>query len=109
MTTTSASPWKPSADPGIGLATYLRQIAADAARTVRRARIRAQSAAVGRTAAEQPEARSFYQDWGTPTTTPTDMAVFEPGQIVIVEWRDALPKEANKQRPAVVIEDACNC
>jgi mRNA interferase MazF len=34
------------------------------------------------------------------------MAVFEPGQIVIVEWRDALPKEANKQRPAVVIEDA---
>jgi hypothetical protein len=53
---------------GIGLATYLRQIAADAARNVRRARIRAQSAAVGRTAAEQPEARSFYQDWGTPTT-----------------------------------------
>jgi mRNA-degrading endonuclease toxin of MazEF toxin-antitoxin module len=30
---------------------------------------------------------------------------FDPGQIVIVEWRDALPKEANK-RPAVVIEDA---
>jgi hypothetical protein len=53
---------------GIGLATYLRQIAADAARNVRRARIRAQSAAVGRTVAAQPEARSFYRDWGTPTT-----------------------------------------
>lgn len=53
---------------GIGLATYLRQIAAEAAGNVRRARIRAQSAAVGRTAAEQRAARSFYQDWGTPTT-----------------------------------------
>jgi hypothetical protein len=53
---------------GIGLATYLRQIAAEAARNVRRARIRAQSAVVGRTVAAQPEARSFYQDWGTPTT-----------------------------------------
>jgi mRNA-degrading endonuclease toxin of MazEF toxin-antitoxin module len=34
------------------------------------------------------------------------MPAFEPGQIVTVEWRDALPKEANKRRPAVVIEDA---
>jgi len=34
-----------------------------------------------------------------------DVAAFEPGQIVIVDWRDALPKEANKRRPAVVIED----
>jgi len=34
------------------------------------------------------------------------MAAFEPGQIVIVDWRDALPKEANKRRPAVVIEDS---
>ena len=33
------------------------------------------------------------------------MADFEPGQIVIVDWRDALPKEANKRRPAVVVED----
>jgi len=53
---------------GIGLATYLRQIAAEAARNVRRARIRAQSAAVGRAAAWQSDARSFYQDWGSPTT-----------------------------------------
>jgi mRNA interferase MazF len=34
------------------------------------------------------------------------MARFEPGQIVIVDWRDALPKEANKLRPAVVIQDS---
>jgi hypothetical protein len=53
---------------GIGLATYLRQIAAEAARNVRRARIRAQSAAVGRAAAGRPDVREFYQDWGTPTT-----------------------------------------
>jgi len=34
------------------------------------------------------------------------MAAFEPGQIVVVDWRDGLPKEANKLRPAVVIEDS---
>lgn len=27
------------------------------------------------------------------------------GQIVVADWRDALPKEANKRRPAVVVED----
>lgn len=34
------------------------------------------------------------------------MAEFEAGQIVVADWRDALPKEANKLRPCVVIEDA---
>lgn len=34
------------------------------------------------------------------------MAKFESGDIVIVDWRDALPKEANKHRTAVVIEDS---
>jgi mRNA-degrading endonuclease toxin of MazEF toxin-antitoxin module len=34
------------------------------------------------------------------------MADFEAGQIVIADWRDALPKEANKRRPSIVIEDA---
>ncbi|HVA32553.1 MAG TPA: type II toxin-antitoxin system PemK/MazF family toxin [Candidatus Baltobacteraceae bacterium] len=30
----------------------------------------------------------------------------KPGQIVVIDWRgDALPKEANKQRPCVVVED----
>ena len=28
------------------------------------------------------------------------------GQIVVVDWRDALPKEPNKGRPAVVVEDS---
>lgn len=28
------------------------------------------------------------------------------GQIVFVDWRDALPKEPNKRRPAVLIEDS---
>lgn len=33
------------------------------------------------------------------------MAAFSGGQIVVVDWRDALPKEPNKLRPAVVVED----
>ena len=33
------------------------------------------------------------------------MDQFEPGQIVLADWRDALPKEPNKLRPAIVVED----
>jgi mRNA-degrading endonuclease toxin of MazEF toxin-antitoxin module len=33
------------------------------------------------------------------------MAAFRAGQIVIADWRDALPKEPSKLRPAVVVED----
>jgi mRNA interferase MazF len=33
------------------------------------------------------------------------LAGFEPGQIVIADWRDALPREPNKLRPAIVVED----
>ena len=33
------------------------------------------------------------------------MAGFSGGQIVIADWRDALPREPNKLRPAVVVED----
>ncbi len=33
------------------------------------------------------------------------MATFEAGQIVIADWRDAIPREPNKLRPAIVIED----
>lgn len=40
-----------------------------------------------------------------PPTIPS-MPAFAPGQIVLVDWRDALPKEPNKRRPAVVVEDA---
>ena len=34
------------------------------------------------------------------------MASFEAGQIVIADWRDAIPREPSKRRPAVVIEDS---
>jgi GNAT superfamily N-acetyltransferase len=51
---------------GVGLATYLRDLAAQAARDVRRARIRDQSAQVARRVAEDPDALSFYEDWGSP-------------------------------------------
>jgi predicted transcriptional regulator len=50
----------------IGLATLLRQIAADAARQAKRKRIREQSEAVGRYVASHPEAKEFYEFWGTP-------------------------------------------
>jgi hypothetical protein len=50
----------------IGLATLLRQIAKEAARQVKRKRIREQSEAVGRYVANYPEAKEFYEFWGTP-------------------------------------------
>ena len=50
----------------IGLSTYLRQIAIEAAMRLRRERIRAQSRAVGEYVAASPEAAAFYQEWGTP-------------------------------------------
>jgi mRNA interferase MazF len=34
------------------------------------------------------------------------LAGFAPGQIVIVDWRDALPREPSKLRPAIVVEDS---
>jgi GNAT superfamily N-acetyltransferase len=49
---------------GIGLATYLRRLASEAAREARRTRIKAESAAVARYIAENPEARAFMEDWG---------------------------------------------
>jgi mRNA interferase MazF len=33
------------------------------------------------------------------------LARFRAGQIVVADWRDALPREPNKLRPAVVIEN----
>jgi len=50
----------------IGLATLLRQIAKEAARRVKRKRIREQTAAVGRHVATSPEAAEFCEFWGTP-------------------------------------------
>jgi GNAT superfamily N-acetyltransferase len=52
---------------GVGIATYLRDLAANQAKQVRRLRIRAESARVGALyAAGQPEAREFYDAWGAP-------------------------------------------
>jgi len=49
---------------GVGLATLLRELAAGAARDAKRARIRAQSAAVAKLVNEDEEAARFYEDWG---------------------------------------------
>ena len=51
---------------GIGLASYLRQMAAKAARDATRARLRAGSAAVATHIAEDRSARNFMGEWGTP-------------------------------------------
>ena len=50
----------------MGLSAYLREVASEEARRVRRERIRAQSEAVGAYIASSPEARAFYEFWGTP-------------------------------------------
>lgn len=34
------------------------------------------------------------------------MSVFRAGQIVLADWRDGLPSEPNKLRPAIVVEDS---
>jgi hypothetical protein len=50
----------------IGLSTLLREIATEAARQAKRRRIREQTEAVGRYVASNPEAKEFYEFWGTP-------------------------------------------
>jgi hypothetical protein len=52
---------------GIGLSTYLRELAANEAKRLRRERILAQSRAVGAYVAVSPEGQAFYEQWGTPT------------------------------------------
>jgi GNAT superfamily N-acetyltransferase len=51
---------------GVGLSTYLRQLATETAHRLRRERIRRQSKAVGERVARSPEAAGFYEVWGTP-------------------------------------------
>ena len=34
----------------------------------------------------------------------SDFGPVRAGDIVVADWRDAAPKEANKQRPAIVVE-----
>ncbi len=55
----------------MGLSSYLRLIAAEAAERVRRERIRRQSEAVGAYVARSEHARGFYEDWGS-LLTPDD-------------------------------------
>ena len=56
-----------AAEHGIGLATYLRELAAERAKAVRKAQIRAESRRVGEAVQKDPEARVFYESWGTPS------------------------------------------
>jgi GNAT superfamily N-acetyltransferase len=51
---------------GVGLSTYLRQLATETAQRLRRERIRRQSRAVAEHVARSPEAAEFYEEWGTP-------------------------------------------
>jgi hypothetical protein len=50
----------------IGLSTYLRDVATEEARRIRRERIRQQSRAVGAYVAASPEAQDFYAELGAP-------------------------------------------
>jgi hypothetical protein len=54
-----------AASRGVGLATYLRGLATEQARTLRRDVIRAQSREVGRRVRRSSEARDFYESLGT--------------------------------------------
>lgn len=51
---------------GLGLSTYLRELATGEARRLRRERIREQSKAVAAHVATSESGRAFYEDWGTP-------------------------------------------
>ena len=53
---------------GIGLATLLRGLAADAAREARRRRVYEASEEVARYVRSSREAQEFFDDVGTPTT-----------------------------------------
>lgn len=51
---------------GVGLSTLLSDLATEAARESRRARIREASAAIGDHVAASPEGRALYEEWETP-------------------------------------------
>ncbi len=52
---------------GLGLAALLRDLATEAAREARRARITEASSAIGAHVATSVEGRAFYEEWGTPS------------------------------------------
>jgi len=51
---------------GVGLSTYLRDLAAAEAVRICKERIRAQSENVGRYVTRSKKAEAFYSDWGMP-------------------------------------------
>ena len=53
---------------GIGLATLLRDLATQAAREARRARIHEASKAVADRMRASPDGQAFYDAWGTPNS-----------------------------------------
>ncbi|MHB8144788.1 MAG: hypothetical protein ACYDEW_04025 [Vulcanimicrobiaceae bacterium] len=56
-----------AAQHGVGLATYLRELATDRAKAVRKAEIRTQSRLVGERTRSSREAHESYQSVGTPS------------------------------------------
>jgi hypothetical protein len=52
---------------GIGLSTYLRNLAADEAARILKAHTWEQGERVGRYIAVSPEGKAFYEGWGTPS------------------------------------------
>jgi hypothetical protein len=51
---------------GVSLDALVSELVTEAARQLRRKRIREQTEAVGRYIASNPEAKEFYEFWGTP-------------------------------------------
>src|SRR5271165_3863293 len=61
---------------------------------------------LGATSRRTPRRGSSWNSGAPPAQRVCRMADFAAGDIVIADWRgDALPKEPNKRRPAVVVED----
>jgi hypothetical protein len=59
-----------ASERGIGLSTYLREIATQEAKRVRAERIRAQTKAVAEYIRTSPDAQAFFEDWAGPPSPP---------------------------------------
>jgi hypothetical protein len=55
-----------AASAGVGLATYLRDLATERSRALRKAEIREESRRIGQLVRVDAEAREFFDAWGTP-------------------------------------------
>jgi post-segregation antitoxin (ccd killing protein) len=74
---------------GVGLSTLLRDIAAQAARASRRARIRAASEAVARHLQTSADAASFYDFWGTPGADCAKPTAYRAADLAAIRRRIA--------------------